>query len=56
MGDISIRDRVMGHMGDGAGVMGTWVIGHIAIIMHRPRWGTEVMGHMGNGAHVQWGT
>ena len=31
--------------------MGTWVIGHIAIIMHRSRLGTGVMGHMGNGAH-----
>ena len=28
--------------------MGTWVIGHIAIIMHRSRLGTGVMG---NGAH-----
>ena len=27
------------------------MIGHIAIIMHRPRWGTKVMGHVGNGAH-----
>ena len=38
MGHMSIRDRVMG----------TWVIGHIAIIMHRSRWGTGVIG---NGAH-----
>ena len=26
-------------------------MGHIAIIMHRSRWGTGVMGHIGNGAH-----
>ena len=41
MGYLSIRGRVMG-----IGVMG-----HIAIIMHRSRWGTGVMVHMGNGAH-----
>ena len=28
--------------------MGTWVIGQIAIIMHRSRLGTGVMGHMGH--------
>ena len=43
MGHMSIRGRVMGHM-----VMGTWVIGHIAIIMQRSRLGTGVMD---NGAH-----
>ena len=31
--------------------MGIGVLGHIAIIMHRSRWGTGVMGHSG-----QWGT
>ena len=31
MGHMSIRGRVMGH---------------IAIIMHRSRWGTGVMGHI----------
>ena len=36
--------------------MGTWLIGHIAIIMHRSEWGTGVMGHMDNGTHGQWGT
>ena len=36
------------HKGQGDGNMGD---GYIAIIMHRPRWGTEVIGHMGNGAH-----
>ena len=62
--------RVMGYMGNrahvqwgtwtywagrlGTWVMGTWVIGYIAIIMHRSRLGTGVMG---NGAHsgcIQW--
>ena len=26
--------------------MGIWVIGYIAIIMHRSRWGTGAMGHV----------
>ena len=46
MGHMSIRGRVMGTW-----VMGIGVMGHIAIIMHRSRWGTGVMGQMGNGAH-----
>ena len=41
----------MGHMSIRGRVMGIGVIGHIAIIMHRSRWGTGVTGHMGNGAH-----
>ena len=43
MGHMRIRGRVMGH--------GNGVMGHIAIIMHRSRWGTGMMGHMGNGTH-----
>ena len=35
MGHMSIRGRMMGN-----GVMGTWVIGHIAIIMYRSKWET----------------
>ena len=37
----------------GIRVMGTWVMGHIATIMHRSRWGTGVMAHMDNGAHSE---
>ena len=29
----------------GTGGRGTWVIGHMGIIMHRSTWGTGVMGH-----------
>ena len=32
---MNIRGRVIGYMGDGH--MGTWVMGNIAIIMHRSR-------------------
>ena len=39
------------HKGQGDGNRGIGVMGHIAIIMHRSRWGTGVMEHMGNGAH-----
>ena len=35
----------------GTGVIGTWVIEHIVIIMHRSRWGTGVMEYKGNRAH-----
>ena len=41
----------MGHMSIRGRVMGIGVMGHIAIIMHRSRWGTG-----GDGAHGQWGT
>ena len=34
------------------GQWGTWVMGHVGIIMHRSGWQTEMMGHMGNGAHI----
>ena len=36
--------------------MDTWVMGHIAVIMHRSRWQTGVMGHMSDGAQGKWGT
>ena len=41
----------MGHMSIRGRVMGIGVMGHIATIMPRSRWGTGVIGHMGNGAH-----
>ena len=47
MGHMSIRGTwAMGHMSIRGRVMGTWVIGYIAIIMHRSRYGTGVMGHI----------